>query len=95
MSGYGVRLAMYSKESILLVISHLLNIHAVGMGVMLATIWIRLPQIDSRINDRLGVHFYSVAFLAFMSVAGIPSFVRSPSFLSSVVCILNVISSEA
>ena len=49
---------------------------------MLATIWIRLPQVDSRINDRLGVHFYSVAFLAFMSVAGIPSFVRSSSFLS-------------
>ena len=62
---------------------------------MLATIWIRLPQIDSRINDRLGVHFYSVAFLAFMSVAGIPSFVRSPSCLPSIVRILNVISSEA
>jgi hypothetical protein len=52
------------------------------MGVMLATIWIRLPQVDSRINDRLGVHFYSVAFLAFMSVAGIPAFVRFPTFLS-------------
>jgi len=48
----------------------------IGMGVMLATIWIRLPQVDSRINDRLGVHFYSVAFLAFMSVAGIPSFLE-------------------
>jgi len=53
------------------------------MGVMLATIWIRLPQVDSRINDRLSVHFYSVAFLAFMSVAGIPSFVRFRTFLST------------
>ncbi|KAG6897314.1 hypothetical protein C0992_002490, partial [Termitomyces sp. T32_za158] len=44
-----------------------------GMGLMLATIWIRLGHKDSTINDRLSVHFYSVAFLAFMSVAGIPS----------------------
>lgn len=43
-----------------------------GMGVMLATIWIRLGDEASTINDRLSVHFYSVAFLAFMSVAGIP-----------------------
>jgi hypothetical protein len=36
-----------------------------GMGVMLATIWIRLGDEASTINDRLSVHFYSVAFLAF------------------------------
>ncbi|KAF5309443.1 hypothetical protein D9619_012478 [Psilocybe cf. subviscida] len=47
-----------------------------GMGLMLATIWIRLGDSDSTINDRLSVHFYSVAFLAFMSVAGIPSFLE-------------------
>jgi len=47
-----------------------------GMGLMLATIWIRLGHADSTINDRLSVHFYSVAFLAFMSVAGIPSFLE-------------------
>ncbi|KAF7320751.1 ABC transporter domain-containing protein [Mycena chlorophos] len=47
-----------------------------GMGVMLALIWIRLGNADSTINDRLSVHFYSVAFLAFMSVAGIPSFLE-------------------
>ena len=35
------------------------------MGVMLATIWIRLGRDASTINDRLSVHFYSVAFLAF------------------------------
>ncbi|TFK66951.1 P-loop containing nucleoside triphosphate hydrolase protein [Pluteus cervinus] len=47
-----------------------------GMGFMLATIWIRLGDADSTINDRLSVYFYSVAFLAFMSVAGIPSFLE-------------------
>ncbi|KAF4610157.1 hypothetical protein D9613_010239 [Agrocybe pediades] len=47
-----------------------------GMGFMLAVIWIRLGTADSTINDRLSVHFYSVAFLAFMSVAGIPSFLE-------------------
>lgn len=47
-----------------------------GMGLMLATIWIRLGHQDSTINDRLSVHFYSVAFLAFMSVAGIPGFLE-------------------
>ncbi|KAK0468291.1 P-loop containing nucleoside triphosphate hydrolase protein [Desarmillaria tabescens] len=39
----------------------------IGMGLMIATIWIRLGLRDSTINDRLSVHFYS------MSVAGIPS----------------------
>ncbi|KAJ6457693.1 P-loop containing nucleoside triphosphate hydrolase protein [Mycena sanguinolenta] len=47
-----------------------------GMGIMLATIWIRLGTSDSKINDRLSVHFFSVAFLAFMSVAGIPGFLE-------------------
>ncbi|KAJ7686760.1 ABC-2 type transporter-domain-containing protein [Mycena olivaceomarginata] len=47
-----------------------------GMGLMLATIWIRFGTADSTINDRLSVHFYSVAFLAFMSVAGIPGFLE-------------------
>ncbi|KAK2464911.1 hypothetical protein APHAL10511_002987 [Amanita phalloides] len=47
-----------------------------GMGLMLATIWINLGTSDSKINDRLSVHFYSVAFLAFMSVAGIPGFLE-------------------
>lgn len=50
-----------------------------GMGFMLATIWIRLGHKDSIINDRLSVHFYSVAFLAFMSVAGIPGFLEERS----------------
>ncbi|KAF7373722.1 ABC transporter domain-containing protein [Mycena sanguinolenta] len=47
-----------------------------GMGIMLGTIWIHLGTSDSKINDRLSIHFYSVAFLAFMSVAGIPGFLE-------------------
>ncbi|KZP14385.1 P-loop containing nucleoside triphosphate hydrolase protein [Athelia psychrophila] len=48
----------------------------VGMGLMLATIWIRLGTSTDRINDRLSVFFFSVAFLGFMSVAGIPAFLE-------------------
>ncbi|PWN31519.1 P-loop containing nucleoside triphosphate hydrolase protein [Meira miltonrushii] len=48
----------------------------VGMGVLMATIWVNLAKTDSRINDRLSIHFFSVAFLGFMSVAGIPSFLE-------------------
>lgn len=50
-----------------------------GMGLLLATIWIRLGHSDGKINDRLSVHFFSVAFLAFMSVAGIPAFLEERS----------------
>lgn len=50
-----------------------------GMGFLLATIWIRLGHSDAKINDRLSVHFFSVAFLAFMSVAGIPAFLEERS----------------
>lgn len=68
------------------------------MGLMLATIWIRLGTSTDRLNDRLSVlyvlpftgiqgrlliivffcicSFFSVAFLGFMSVAGIPAFLE-------------------
>lgn len=48
----------------------------VAMGVLLATIWVNMPQTDVHINDRLSVHFFSVAFLSFMSVSGIPAFLE-------------------
>jgi hypothetical protein len=65
----------------------------VGMGILLATVWVNLALDDTKIvrpftsfkhtliprlvqNDRLSVHFFSVAFLGFMSVAGIPSFLE-------------------
>jgi hypothetical protein len=58
---YGVRLAMY-----------------VGMGVLLGTVWIHNARSRdaTTIQDRLSVHFFSIAFLGFMSVAGIPAFLE-------------------
>ena len=53
----------------------------VGMGVLLATVWVNLAQTDSRLNDRLSVHFFSVAFLGFMAVAGIPAFLEERSVM--------------
>ncbi|KAJ3343119.1 hypothetical protein HDU93_009669 [Gonapodya sp. JEL0774] len=50
-----------------------------GMGMMLALIWINLGNEQEKINDRISVHFFSVAFLGFMSVAGIPSFLEERS----------------
>lgn len=77
---------------------HLIQLFfAVGMGLMLATIWIHLGTSTDKINDRLSVlyvdlplrllqilsddfnwdySFFSVAFLGFMSVAGIPAFLE-------------------
>lgn len=51
----------------------------IGMGIMMATIWVRLGNNSSTVNDRLSVHFFSVAFLSFMSVAGIPAFLEERS----------------
>ncbi|GAA5822943.1 hypothetical protein JCM5353_007906 [Sporobolomyces roseus] len=50
-----------------------------GMGLLLATIWIHLGYSAEKINDRLSVSFFAVAFLGFMSVAGIPSFLEERS----------------
>ncbi|GAA6059398.1 hypothetical protein JCM10212_003630 [Sporobolomyces blumeae] len=50
-----------------------------GMALLLALIWIRLGWNADKINDRLSVSFFSVAFLGFMSVAGIPSFLEERS----------------
>ncbi|KXS17515.1 P-loop containing nucleoside triphosphate hydrolase protein [Gonapodya prolifera JEL478] len=50
-----------------------------GMGMMMALIWINLGNEQEKINDRISVHFFSVAFLGFMSVAGIPSFLEERS----------------
>ncbi|KAJ3286822.1 hypothetical protein HK104_008864 [Borealophlyctis nickersoniae] len=51
----------------------------VGMGLMLGLVWINLGQSQERLQDRISVHFFSVAFLAFMSVAGIPAFLEERS----------------
>ncbi|GAA5911516.1 hypothetical protein JCM5296_000914 [Sporobolomyces johnsonii] len=48
----------------------------IGMGLLLALVWIRLGTSSNKINDRLSVAFFSVAFLGFMSVSGIPAFLE-------------------
>ncbi len=45
----------------------------IGLGTLLATVWVNLAETDTRIIDRLSVHFFSVAFLGFMAVEGIPA----------------------
>jgi len=47
-----------------------------GMGLLLATVWVNLAQTSEKVNDRLSVHFFAVAFLGFMSVAGIPAYLE-------------------
>jgi len=70
--------AFYNYSRNLLAYGIRLGMYA-GMGFLLATIWIRLKKEDGKINDRLSVFFFSVAFLGFMSVAGIPSFLEERS----------------
>ncbi|KAL4402671.1 ABC-type transporter [Malassezia pachydermatis] len=53
----------------------------IGIGVLLATVWVNLPQNDAHVQDRLSVHFFAVAFLGFMSVGGIPSFLEERGVL--------------
>lgn len=52
-----------------------------GMGILLATVWLHLSPTSTRINDGLSVQFFSLAFLGFMSVAGIPAFLEERSVL--------------
>ncbi|KAJ3040267.1 hypothetical protein HDV00_011245 [Rhizophlyctis rosea] len=48
----------------------------VGMGLLLAIVWVKLGTKQEKLQDRISVHFFSVAFLGFMSVAGIPAFLE-------------------
>jgi hypothetical protein len=57
------------------------------VAAMIAAIFVRIGQRDSEINDRLSVHFYVIALLSLLSVAGIPSFVCSLFWI--IVLILN------
>ncbi|TCD65881.1 hypothetical protein EIP91_002041 [Steccherinum ochraceum] len=47
-----------------------------SMGVFCGTIWVNLAQTSAKVNDRLAVLYYSIAFLGFMSVAGVPAFLE-------------------
>ena len=46
------------------------------LALFMGFIWRDLPLEQGSIQDRLGSHFFSVAFLCFMSVAAIPALIE-------------------
>ncbi|KAI9021882.1 P-loop containing nucleoside triphosphate hydrolase protein [Hyaloraphidium curvatum] len=48
----------------------------VAMAILMGLVWMRIGYGQAQIADRFSVYFFSVAFLGFMSVAGIPSFLE-------------------
>jgi len=52
------------------------------MSVLLSTVWLHVAQTDARINDRLSIHFFSVALFSTMSVAAVPIYLEErPVFI--------------
>lgn len=47
-----------------------------SLAVLMGSTWWKIGYDQKRIEDRFSVHFFSVAFLVFMSVAGIPGFLE-------------------
>lgn len=48
----------------------------VALAILMGTTWWRMGTFQTKVQDRLGAIFFSVAFLSFMSVAGIPAFLE-------------------
>jgi hypothetical protein len=48
----------------------------VGLAFLMGTTWLRLGFEQSNVTNRMVSMYFSVAFLAFMSVAGIPAFLE-------------------
>ncbi|KAF9519008.1 hypothetical protein BS47DRAFT_1337557 [Hydnum rufescens UP504] len=46
------------------------------MSVLLATIWLHLEKTDARVNDRVSVHFFSIAVFSAVSVAAVPLYLE-------------------
>ena len=47
-----------------------------GLAILMGTTWLRLGFEQSNVTNRMVSMYFSVAFLAFMSVAGIPAFLE-------------------
>lgn len=77
---FGIRSSSSLPPNVRLLTSVPVAMYA-AMGFLLATVWINLgkSQTTGKIQDRLSVFFFSVAFLGFMSVSGIPSFLEERS----------------
>ncbi|TCD65880.1 hypothetical protein EIP91_002040 [Steccherinum ochraceum] len=88
MTAMGKRLRMNLSRTAILMQRNMLNYNRnllaygvrfgmyLSMGVFCGTIWVNLGQTSDKVNDRLAVLFYSIAFLGFMSVAGVPAFLE-------------------
>lgn len=48
----------------------------VGLAVLMGTTWLSMSTDQDTIADRMAAMFFSVAFLSFMAVAGIPAFLE-------------------
>jgi ABC-type multidrug transport system ATPase subunit len=48
----------------------------VGLAILMGTTWWQLGDNQTKVQDRFGALFFSIAFLSFMSVAGIPAFLE-------------------
>lgn len=48
----------------------------VALAILMGTTWLDIGTSQRKVQDRFSVHFFSVAFLCFMSVAGIPAYLE-------------------
>ncbi|KAG9293835.1 hypothetical protein G9A89_019173 [Geosiphon pyriformis] len=48
----------------------------VGLGLLIGTTWWKIGSDQERLTERLTSEYFSIAFLSFMSVAGVPGFLE-------------------
>eukprot|EP01012_Entosiphon_sulcatum_P003087 TRINITY_DN10857_c0_g1_i1.p1 TRINITY_DN10857_c0_g1~~TRINITY_DN10857_c0_g1_i1.p1 ORF type:complete len:635 (-),score=101.27 TRINITY_DN10857_c0_g1_i1:175-2079(-) len=48
----------------------------IALAILMGTIWLRVGTSFSAVQNRLGAHFFAIAFPCFMAVAGIPAFLE-------------------
>ncbi|KAF9513077.1 hypothetical protein BS47DRAFT_1362754 [Hydnum rufescens UP504] len=81
------RTALIIRRNVMLTGLRLLTYGAFWNGkgatsVLLATVWLHMEKTDARVNDRISVHFFSLAVLSGMSVAAVPLYLEErPVFI--------------
>jgi len=74
------RTALIIRRNVMLTGLRLLTYGATS--VLLATVWLHMEKTDARVNDRISVHFFSLAVLSGMSVAAVPLYLEErPVFI--------------
>ncbi|KAF9517565.1 hypothetical protein BS47DRAFT_1389827 [Hydnum rufescens UP504] len=75
-----VRVAMYGKYVAVVVTRAFVGLllwNGKGfMSALLATVWLHMEKTDARVNDRISVHFFSLAFFSAMSVSAVPLYLE-------------------